>query len=589
MAAKLLALGLKNYRGIGPDWQLMPKFKKFNFFIGANNSGKSAVLNFLSSQLSEGAYKISLEKMTPLERFDGGSKGLCGYAFGVNISTAVENAIFKISDPHQKQASRSLIERIVKELSVDGTFWLSGEIGGQPGLNSFVDPNFEALEQIGSRDEWHRLWGSLRGMSGGGLREHWIPESVEAIKSAQSFVVPKINLIPAKRQIGPKSEGFKDYSGKGLIDRLAEIQSPDWNKREDREVFDRINLFVGQVTGDAGARIEIPHNREQILVHMGGRVLPLASLGTGIHEVILIAAFCTISNDQIVCIEEPEIHLHPLMQRRLIKFLNDNTTNQYFIATHSASFIETPGSAIFHVTHGGDQVYIRETILAEHRYEICADLGCRASDIVQANAVVWVEGPSDRIYIRHWLNCYDPDLVEGIHYSVMFYGGRLLSHLGAESDAIEDFISLRSLNRNSIVLMDSDKASAGAKVNETKRRISSAFSGSHELAWITAGREIENYVRPDLLHSCLSRIYPSTYGGMASTGKYDHALHFKRKGTAKRRSGQLAGASGGDLVSTVDKVRLAKEVSEREADLDVLDLKARIAEVAAIIRRANQN
>jgi len=43
MSTFLKGLALKNYRGIGQEWQKMPAFKKFNFFIGPNNSGKSTV------------------------------------------------------------------------------------------------------------------------------------------------------------------------------------------------------------------------------------------------------------------------------------------------------------------------------------------------------------------------------------------------------------------------------------------------------------------------------------------------------------------------------------------------------------------
>ncbi len=54
----------------------------------------------------------------------------------------------------------------------------------------------------------------------------------------------------------------------------------------------------------------------------------------------------------------------------------------------------------------------------------------------------------------------NPDLREGIHYSIMFYGGRLLNHLSADDPDITEFIKLRRLNRHLAVVMDSDKASA---------------------------------------------------------------------------------------------------------------------------------
>ncbi|ROT43839.1 hypothetical protein CHR62_15615 [Pusillimonas sp. NJUB218] len=33
--------------------------------------------------------------------------------------------------------------------------------------------------------------------------------------------------------------------------------------------------------------------------------------------------------------------------------------------------------------------------------------------------------------LKHWIAAVAPELVEGLHYSIMFYGGRLLSHLSA--------------------------------------------------------------------------------------------------------------------------------------------------------------
>jgi predicted ATPase len=48
-------------------------------------------------------------------------------------------------------------------------------------------------------------------------------------------------------------------------------------------------------------------------VHKDNNVLPLTSLGMGIHEVIILAVAATVIRNQVVCIEEPEIHLHPLL------------------------------------------------------------------------------------------------------------------------------------------------------------------------------------------------------------------------------------------------------------------------------------
>lgn len=107
---------------------------------------------------------------------------------------------------------------------------------------------------------------------------------------------------------------------------------------------------------------------------------------------------------------------------------------------------------------------------------IGAELGLRASDLVQSNAVVWVEGPSDRVYMKAWLAEIAPELIEGVHFSLLFYGGALLRHLSPDDPAVADFISLPRVNRNFWVVMDSDRTSEDQALGETKVRVRDALA-----------------------------------------------------------------------------------------------------------------
>ena len=562
----LHGLALSNYRGIGPEFQRIGPFQEINFFIGPNNAGKSTVLAFLAAHLnSVDPTRIAkwARDFGGLDIHNGTNTSVVSYGIAVDLKNnpLSENGSFFVKDK---------LSVLFKLFRKEGLLWLYPD-SSQHSL-TFGEYDIDALKRLLDYTEWNILWTRLTKQSGGDLTQHWIPESLHAIATSIETSYPKVRMIPAIREIGPTGPKFEDFSGRGLIDKLAELQNPPHDQRHLGKKFDQINDFLRASTESSDARIEIPFDRRYILVHMDGKVLPLSSLGTGIHEVIMLAAFCTLLDEEIICIEEPEIHLHPLLQRKFIRFLAENTSNQYFIATHSASLIDAIPAAVFSVSNQNGKTTIRLADQSVDRHEICQTLGYRASDLLQSNAIIWVEGPSDRIYLNHWISQLAPELSEGIDYSIMFYGGRLLSHLTAHDPDVNEFISLRKLNRNIAIVIDSDKKSAQSPINDTKKRICDEFG--EEFSWVTAGREIENYIQIDAIINALSELYGEKFDGLTGDGKYDHVLHFKQ-------------AKSSDIFTQADKIKIAKKICGRETDFSKFDLRRRVDRIVEFIRSAN--
>lgn len=518
----LHGVGFTGYRSFGDDWNPIAMDSKITVLAGQNNSGKSNVLRYVHEVLPHLFNQTRNTSVQGVE-FKGidrpsGITNDIGHTFGVAIPLTqfpAPNGNDRTIERYRHQLAGLLVG------SDPSLTWLRFEQQPDSKVVSFEGDYDRAINSWPS-DIWNRRDSSqvLRLLGGG-------PVDAKDVMSRlmrtllKDFTLPPIETIASARRIekhafvdidnrNPATEDW--LSGRGIVEHLAPIQNPeheDW--AEAVQKWGSINRFVQNVLGDPDARINIPASRASIQVETRDRVLPLSSWGSGTEQVIVLAASATLLTQTLICLEEPETNLHPVLQKKLIEYLSAETDNQYLIATHSSHLLDSRHSSSYHLRFTEAGTTATPARRSQELVRIFNDLGYRPSDIMQANCVIWVEGPSDRILIRAWMKLLDSDLREGIDFSIMFYGGALVTHLTVDEEALQDFIDLRRLNRHSAVVLDSDKSSPRTPLKPAAQRIRDEFASDDApgFSWITSCYTIENYVPRDKLSSAITKVHRS--------------------------------------------------------------------------------
>ena len=253
------------------------------------------------------------------------------------------------------------------------------------------------------------------------------------------------------------------FDGAKILNELEGVKAND--RRAWAEYQSKLKGWLSIITSESIENVDVVENQYRLyLIIDGVQIVPnLEELGTGVSQMIMLLSYLYLNrNKQLnVFIDEPESNLHPDAVIKLIEIFDNELKNHtFFITTHSSVLIDQVDShwtvhRLSRSTTSSTNIYPCVNIVQKR--EVLDELGIRASQLLQANMIIWVEGPSDAIYVRKWISVMSNNaLIAGKHYSFVYYGGSNLKSHDLIDIENENLVSFLCTSRYVVIFCDSD-------------------------------------------------------------------------------------------------------------------------------------
>ena len=570
---------------VGEKAEFLEPVSKINIFVGSNNSGKSRFMRNLSK---DDEYNVKIKEIDLNEI---NSKIL---AFIKKIEAKfLELGIVRINE-----LSINELERIKEDLRSSLNSFSENYQTVKPLIEKWV--NYRELYQaFAENNRKINIYGENRNILLNLIKDgaSELFPLISQIPNYSELDQPQKVYIPTLRGLRPLDDAHtdfylnttrKDYFPEQLHDevKLANVERKNLTiftglslykrltdlllgNNSERKLIAEYQEFVTNKLFEGKSVALIPNQNEKVVIVKIGneKEQPIHHLGDGIQSAIILTFLPFVMQEQtFFFIEEPEMYLHPGLQRKILNFYNSLEQHTFFLTTHSNHFldltIDIKDVSIFtfrKIFDESDEEELTPNFTIEAVDSGCESslelLGVRNSSVFLVNATVWVEGITDRWYLRKMLNSYmdyleeseqlDLRLEEDTHYSFVEYGGANITHWSF-LDYEEHPIEVKRLCAKAIVIIDKD----GEKKEKRKEDLKEILG---ERLVILPCREVENLLPYKVIKEVVMEYekdddlklreftydkYQNSYLGIFIESKI-LKNSFKRKGGYKEKSGTI--------------------------------------------------
>jgi len=318
--------------------------------------------------------------------------------------------------------------------------------------------------------------------------------------------------IPAFRNainVGATQPFFDIQTGLAFISQWRAWQAGDII--EHRRAARRLSDTIREIFGYDSLEVNAANNNETLELFIEGESYMLPELGSGIAQFFMVLANAAIKKPSFVLIDEPELNLHPSLQRDFLQCLASFATEGVVFATHNLGLALAQTSHIYsiqRIAHGRSHVCLYGD--TPRLPEFLGELSFAGYKQLGFDKLLLVEGVTDMGAVHQFLTLY------GKQDKVVLLplGGNALIN-GSRREELQE---VQRICPHVHALIDSEKTSATAPL-EGARQAFVATCGSLSPpipCKVLDRRSLENYFTDAAVRAVLG---PS----ISALGHYDRA------------------------------------------------------------------
>jgi predicted ATP-dependent endonuclease of OLD family len=340
---KIKNVSIKNFRGI-ENLDAPVEFGALNFFIGDNGTGKTTLLEAVNFCLSSGYVASRLDVN---DFHDGGSE---------LIEIVVEfqdNFVVKIPDGYGDQkidCNKIRLAAKKRDRAAPGKAFsdLVTTTHHFVPVEQRSDKGWSIMRASGTKFEFDERRLSLSNTESSIPRVFYFSKTrvrqlTKGFNSSFSSIIDDLNWRFDRGQRQNSADDHFKHERKALHDKVFAGTDGDTLKK----TIDAANKTLSELDVP---EIEVslfktltPYDHSEVVFPFDGFELPVGLSGSGIEMVLslaLLEAMATLSKEKIVIlIDEPELHLHPKLQSKLVEHLTKLSDKVQIVASTHSPFL----------------------------------------------------------------------------------------------------------------------------------------------------------------------------------------------------------------------------------------------------------